>query len=45
MNALEGMVGRLKRELVSFYSKPDEDYAYVVVPAGVAVEAVGVTRS
>jgi ATP-dependent DNA helicase DinG len=26
------MVGRLRRDLVSFYSKPDEDYAYAVVP-------------
>jgi ATP-dependent DNA helicase DinG len=26
------MVGRLGRDLTSFYSKPDEDYAYAVVP-------------
>ena len=32
VNALQGMVGRLRRDLVSFYSKPDEDYAYAVVP-------------
>ena len=32
VNALEGMVGRLRRDLVSFYSKPDDDYAYAVVP-------------
>jgi len=25
VNALQGMVGRLRRDLVSFYSKPDED--------------------
>ena len=31
VNALQGMVGRLRRDLVSFYSKPDEDYAYAVV--------------
>jgi ATP-dependent DNA helicase DinG len=32
VNALEGMVGRLRSDLVSFYSKPDQDYAYAVVP-------------
>jgi ATP-dependent DNA helicase DinG len=32
VNALAGMVGRLRSDLVSFYSKPDEDYAYAVVP-------------
>jgi len=32
VNALQGMVGRLRRDLVSFYSKPDEDYAYAVIP-------------
>jgi Rad3-related DNA helicase len=32
VNALGGMVGRLRSDLVSFYSKPDEDYAYAVVP-------------
>jgi ATP-dependent DNA helicase DinG len=32
VNALGGMVGRLRRDLVSFYSEPDEDYAYAVVP-------------
>jgi ATP-dependent DNA helicase DinG len=32
VNALQGMVGRLRRDLVSFYSRPDEDYAYAVVP-------------
>ena len=32
VNALQGMIGRLRRDLVSFYSKPDEDYAYAVVP-------------
>ncbi len=32
VNTLQGMVGRLRRDLVSFYSKPDEDYAYAVVP-------------
>ena len=32
VNALQGMVGRLGRDLTSFYSKPDEDYAYAVVP-------------
>lgn len=32
VNALQGMVGRLRRDLVSFYSKKDEDYAYAVVP-------------
>jgi ATP-dependent DNA helicase DinG len=31
VNALQGMVGRLRRDLVSFYFKPDEDYAYAVV--------------
>jgi ATP-dependent DNA helicase DinG len=31
VNALQGMVGRLRRDLVSFYSNPDEDYAYAVV--------------
>lgn len=31
VNALQGMTGRLKRDLVSFYSEPDEDYAYAVV--------------
>jgi ATP-dependent DNA helicase DinG len=32
VNALQGMVGRLRRDLISFYSDPDEDYAYAVVP-------------
>src|SRR5918997_1149241 len=32
VNALGGMVGRLRSDLVSFYSEPDEDYAYAVVP-------------
>jgi len=32
VNALQGMVSRLRKDLVSFYSKPDEDYAYAVVP-------------
>src|SRR5215212_9687509 len=32
VNALQGMVGRLRRDLISFYSRPDEDYAYAVVP-------------
>ncbi|MBA2345799.1 MAG: ATP-dependent DNA helicase [Rubrobacter sp.] len=31
VNAMQGMVGRLRRDLVSFYSKPDDDYAYAVV--------------
>ena len=35
-NLLQGMVGRLRKDLESFYSKPDDDYAYAVVakPAG-----------
>lgn len=32
VNALQGMVGRLRRDLASFYSRPDEDYAYAVIP-------------
>jgi Rad3-related DNA helicase len=32
VNALQGMVGRLRRNLASFYSEPDEDYAYAVFP-------------
>jgi hypothetical protein len=31
-NLLQGMVGRLRRDLESFYSKPDDDYAYSVLP-------------
>jgi ATP-dependent DNA helicase DinG len=31
VNALQGMVGRLRRDLLSFYSEPDDDYAYAVV--------------
>lgn len=32
VNALQGMVGRLERDLDSFYSEPNEDYAYAVIP-------------
>jgi ATP-dependent DNA helicase DinG len=28
---MQGMVGRLRRDLLSFYSEPDDDYAYAVV--------------
>ena len=31
-NLLQGMVGRLRKDLESFYGKPDEDYAYAVIP-------------
>ncbi len=31
VNALQGMVGRLRRDFTSFYSEPDDDYAYAVV--------------
>ncbi len=31
VNAMQGMVGRLRRDLLSFYSEPDDDYAYAVV--------------
>ncbi|MGB3633217.1 MAG: ATP-dependent DNA helicase [Rubrobacteraceae bacterium] len=30
-NLLQGMVGRLRKDLESFYNKPDDDYAYAVV--------------
>ena len=30
-NLLQGMVGRLRKDLESFYSKPDDDYAYAVI--------------
>ena len=30
-NLLQGMVGRLRKDLESFYSKPDDDYAYSVI--------------
>ena len=31
-NLLQGMVGRLRKDLESFYGKPDDDYAYAVIP-------------
>ena len=30
-NLLQGMVGRLRKDLEMFYGKPDDDYAYAVV--------------
>ncbi len=30
-NLLQGMVGRLRKDLESFYGKPDDDYAYAVI--------------
>ena len=30
-NLLQGMVGRLRKDLESFYNKPDGDYAYAVI--------------
>ena len=30
-NLLQGMVGRLRRDLESFYTVPDDDYAYAVI--------------
>jgi ATP-dependent DNA helicase DinG len=30
-NLLQGMVGRLRKDLESFYTKPDDDYAYAMV--------------
>ena len=30
-NLLQGMVGRLRRDLESFYTAPDDDYAYAMV--------------
>ena len=31
-NLLQGMVGRLRKDLESFYSEPDDAYAYALVP-------------
>lgn len=31
-NLLQGMVGRLRKDLESFYTAPDDDYAYAVIP-------------
>jgi ATP-dependent DNA helicase DinG len=31
-NLLQGMVGRLRKDLESFYTAPDDDYAYSVIP-------------
>ena len=39
-NLLQGMVGRLRKDLESFYGKPDDDYAYAVV-----AKPVGRSRS